>query len=109
MLASTVQFSRYGRAHLYLAPTSSTLSKQRSEAVHPDPVVRPVSHISTDLRLGVSPSPQDPTVCHASTTQNLQRFQPEGVLSETLSSRCHVDVPSMSLAVLRVRTIRVLG
>ena len=44
MLASTVQFSRYGRAHLLPAPASLR------EVVHPDPMVRPVDHHSIDLR-----------------------------------------------------------
>ena len=61
MLASTVQFSRYGRAHNLPAPTPRG-------AVHPVIVVRHAEatrRSRTGPRSGFRPFPQDPTACLA--------------------------------------------
>ena len=84
-----MQFSRYGRAHLRLAPAV------RRTVVHPGSVIRPVSHtdrpeVERDAR---SLRTQQcalhaPCVSHGS--------NPEGRTDETLAASCHVDVPSVS-------------
>ncbi len=61
MLASTVQFSKYGRAHLPPAPTY--VRSVELQVVRLDSVVR-VARLSTCLKVWRKrPIPQDPTVC----------------------------------------------
>ena len=69
MLASTVQFSRYGQSHLPLAPAPQRCITARvGWFIQIQWSVQPVSRLFSrlpGLRLSFRPSPQDPTTCQA--------------------------------------------
>jgi len=87
MLASTVQFSRYGRVRLLPVPTSS------SEAVLLDPAVRPAGLPAWGRACARSLRTQQ---CALRRWSCVLRSSPEGRTESAGCRRRHVDVPSVS-------------
>src|SRR5664279_1005959 len=99
MLASTVQFSRYGRAHLLLTPSPTDARKRQSRWFNQIQwFVRPIPLHRSEIRPkgGLHPSPQDPTACLAPFLSLSTLSSPRAYLRSEVRRGRHVDVPPMS-------------
>ncbi len=105
MLASTVQFSNYGRSHTPTRSlTRSTITPVLAEKHGPSSPIRDVSPDQDPERIAVNEPPrarsgptfQDPTVCQPRNRRSISFPTKQAWRTHYLSGSASVDVPSMS-------------